>query len=271
MGLTPGHAYTCLGAMESDDGKMKLVKVRNPWGECEYQGPFSDQSKQWDRYPDLKKRAQLENKDDGVFWMRFTDFVKYFDTLTILNIHENWGIVMIPFRLKNDENGKAIILIKIAVGHATSVYVQAVQKDIPDDEVKNWKFCVLRSDSGECIGGNQDYTQEKSRWLDTAEMSLVPGCYTVVIDASLRHKDTSSYECVVNIYTQDDTSINGEPIPFDGTTWKPPPRGKHSRNMRQVAPEQQSMKQPEQPPPKLNDQQPPPEPKAVPVPPQPST
>ena len=46
------HAYTILGTMEDkDQGKPKLVKVRNPWGEekKEWKGAWSKNSKELDR------------------------------------------------------------------------------------------------------------------------------------------------------------------------------------------------------------------------------
>ena len=39
-----------LGAaeVEDEDGtKIKLIKLRNPWGRETYKGPFSDMSKKW--------------------------------------------------------------------------------------------------------------------------------------------------------------------------------------------------------------------------------
>lgn len=45
FGIACSHAYTTLGCMELDVGGgeiVKLVKVRNPWGEEQYYGPWSD-------------------------------------------------------------------------------------------------------------------------------------------------------------------------------------------------------------------------------------
>ena len=57
-GLPGGHAYTVLGAAELklDDGSViELVKMRNPWGNEAYTGPWSDSDSVWtDGY-----RAQL--------------------------------------------------------------------------------------------------------------------------------------------------------------------------------------------------------------------
>jgi len=46
QGLITGHAYSILKLVQSSDGK-KLVQVRNPWGEHEWKGDYSDDSSLW--------------------------------------------------------------------------------------------------------------------------------------------------------------------------------------------------------------------------------
>ena len=46
-GLVPGHAYTVIAAMTLTDGPYagtQLLKIRNPWGNFEWGGAFSDNS-----------------------------------------------------------------------------------------------------------------------------------------------------------------------------------------------------------------------------------
>ena len=46
MGLSPGHAYTVLGVdeLEGSRGKEKVVRLRNPWGNGEWNGDWCDSS-----------------------------------------------------------------------------------------------------------------------------------------------------------------------------------------------------------------------------------
>jgi len=46
-GVVGGHAYAVLRTWESEDGALKLVKLRNPWGDTEWEGDWSDGSKLW--------------------------------------------------------------------------------------------------------------------------------------------------------------------------------------------------------------------------------
>ena len=54
--LTLGHGYTVLYALKIDSGTgpEKVLKLRNPWGNLEYSGDWSDYKSKWTE--DLKKK-----------------------------------------------------------------------------------------------------------------------------------------------------------------------------------------------------------------------
>jgi len=97
-GLVCGHAYSLLqlDEVELDDGSTeRIVKIRNPWAQCEWDGPWCDGSEEWEHVPDEEKeRIDYTNKDDGGFWMCFKDWVDEFEMFTIC---------MLP-RLDPDDN-----------------------------------------------------------------------------------------------------------------------------------------------------------------------
>ncbi|CAJ1395150.1 unnamed protein product [Effrenium voratum] len=94
-GLIKGHAYTVLSAYSSEGGKVKLVKVRNPWGnEAEWEGDWSDKSEMWDKYPDIAKAVRFEAKDDGTFWISWKDFKYYLGCVEIVRFFPgSWRIM----------------------------------------------------------------------------------------------------------------------------------------------------------------------------------
>jgi Calpain family cysteine protease len=67
-GLIGGHAYSVLRAVEYE-GK-RFVVIRNPWGNSEWTGPWSDGSKEWtaDSLP-LLKALDHSFGNDGEFVM----------------------------------------------------------------------------------------------------------------------------------------------------------------------------------------------------------
>ena len=65
-GIVLGHAYALLDAKEVTDSrgrKDRIVKVRNPWGEWEWDGDWGDNSDRWT--PELKRELGVQIRDDG--------------------------------------------------------------------------------------------------------------------------------------------------------------------------------------------------------------
>uniref|UniRef100_A0A665WYQ3 Calpain-1 catalytic subunit n=1 Tax=Echeneis naucrates TaxID=173247 RepID=A0A665WYQ3_ECHNA len=83
--LVKGHAYS-VTAVVYRGNMTKLVRIRNPWGEVEWTGAWSDNSKEWDSV-DRSVRGRLQNRsEDGEFWMSFSDFLREFSRLEICNL-----------------------------------------------------------------------------------------------------------------------------------------------------------------------------------------
>uniref|UniRef100_A0A8B9F7N1 Calpain 8 n=1 Tax=Amazona collaria TaxID=241587 RepID=A0A8B9F7N1_9PSIT len=85
--LVKGHAYSVTGAEEVSQGRLeKLVRLRNPWGEVEWTGAWSDNAPEWNYIDPKQKQALDKQVDDGEFWMAFSDFQRQFTRLDICNL-----------------------------------------------------------------------------------------------------------------------------------------------------------------------------------------
>ncbi|XP_034407833.1 calpain-2 catalytic subunit-like [Cyclopterus lumpus] len=86
--LVKGHAYSVTGAEEVRfrGRPVQLVRIRNPWGQVEWTGPWSDGSSEWKHVGEDQKSKLNHVADDGEFWMSYSDFIKQFSTLEICNL-----------------------------------------------------------------------------------------------------------------------------------------------------------------------------------------
>uniref|UniRef100_A0A8C2F6F1 Calpain 5a n=1 Tax=Cyprinus carpio TaxID=7962 RepID=A0A8C2F6F1_CYPCA len=108
-GLVKGHAYAVTDVRKVRLGtgllaffkseKLSMIRMRNPWGEREWNGAWSDSSEEWKRVSKgERERLGVTVEDDGEFWMDFEDFCKYFTDLILcrmintsyLSIHKTW-------------------------------------------------------------------------------------------------------------------------------------------------------------------------------------
>ena len=86
VGLIANHTFTLVSAMEGTVGgqEERLMKLYNPFGEGEWNGDWSDYSNKWT--DEAKKAFPMYDgvqKDDGVFWIDFENYCKYFPVTTI--------------------------------------------------------------------------------------------------------------------------------------------------------------------------------------------
>ena len=90
-GLIMGHAYSLLAAAKvtgSDGQEYRLVQLRNPWGEGEWNGAFSDDSHLWTEQ--AKKKVTFSKGDDGLFWMPIEDFCAHYVEVGIAKVYANF-------------------------------------------------------------------------------------------------------------------------------------------------------------------------------------
>lgn len=103
-GLSGNHAYSLLAAYEiggngyqkylvprenSNPSNERIVKMRNPWGKGEWTGAWSDEdNRNWT--PQMRQLLNHPDVDDGVFFMPFDDFLKYFHDYQLCYYNDNY-------------------------------------------------------------------------------------------------------------------------------------------------------------------------------------
>lgn len=75
LGVISGHAYSFITAKEfmHDNKLVRLCMLRNPWGQGEWTGDWSDKSPLWTDA--LRKEIGCNDADDGTFHIPFEDYL----------------------------------------------------------------------------------------------------------------------------------------------------------------------------------------------------
>ncbi|XP_056139950.1 calpain-3 [Lampris incognitus] len=96
MGIVFRHAYSLTGAekVRTKYGTVDLVRINNPWGNTEWEGPWSDHdSPEWDKVsPAEQQRLDRVSREDGEFWMSVSDFRQNFETLEMCHLSDTLSL-----------------------------------------------------------------------------------------------------------------------------------------------------------------------------------
>ncbi|KAG0652363.1 Calpain-type cysteine protease DEK1 [Hyphodiscus hymeniophilus] len=179
QGIEDGHAYSVLRAVEYEG--VRLLMVKNPWGETEWNGKWSDGSKEWT--PDAIKKLDYKFGNDGIFWMPFDDFLERFVQFwrTRLFSHEwlvsqHWTTVQVPW--SGDYNDTSF---EFAIAESTHTVIVLSQLDsryfmgLSGQYAFTMAFRVHRSDETEYIVRGYSSGDRSA----VAEVALEKGKYEV--------------------------------------------------------------------------------------------
>jgi hypothetical protein len=135
LGLSPGHAYTLVGAKEAkyQGETLKLVLLRNPHGvftgiNTEWTGPWSDSDSRWNK--ELNEMFHHSNKEDGCFWMDFFDFFHHYEDTFFCDILYDGKLTY--FKYKQEDT--------IFQPNVISFHVEQEQKMIVSVFRDTWRF-----------------------------------------------------------------------------------------------------------------------------------
>ena len=177
------HAYSIMEAREIKG--QRLVKLRNPWGEGEWKGAWSDGSEQWT--PEWMTLLNHRFGDDGMFWISYQDLLRRYQSFhrTRLfgpdwRITQQWTEIDVPWSADYNSTKFSITLTKrspivIVLSQLDDRYFQGLQgqytfqlhfrleKDGEDDYI---------------VRSHGNYSMSRSVSTD---LELDPGTYSVLM------------------------------------------------------------------------------------------
>lgn len=229
IGIAGSHAYSLLGVFELENkgGQYKLlskdednrgknierlVKLRNPWGKGEWNGDWNDNSHLWNE--ELKSALEFINRDDGMFFMTFTDFCQYYSDVQICYFHDNYKYSAL--RVESEVNEPIYLKFKLAIPGIYYLSInQKSKRKFP--KTQGYKYSEISFLTGRIDGTDITYVgggmiADKENWI---EVDLKSGKYVTMIKTCWTSfvKDFS-----FSIYGPDKTSIKkvtGDILPKD--------------------------------------------------------
>ena len=192
-GLVGSHAYSVLSAhnVQSHGRQIQLVKLRNPWGGTEWQGDWGDNSHLWT--PELKAQLHFQNIDDGIFFMDFNDFKKYFTDFQACYYYENYKYSCIKHRVAY--NQPAYFEMKVTTPGDYYITVnQESKRKYPSES--GYKYSIVQLVIGKQAnnGGYEYYGSASKAWKEMwTKTTLTPGTYVVYVAIDWYQKNSRMF------------------------------------------------------------------------------
>ena len=127
-GLVQSHAYTLIDAKKWVQRHIYLLKLRNPWGEGEWTGKWSDNSPFW--IEEYRKYFGYKKENDGIFWIDIYDYLQNFDATYICYIL--YGAIVKNFYFEYQSYFKKPVIFNMRVRQKSKMSVSVL--------FKGWRF-----------------------------------------------------------------------------------------------------------------------------------
>lgn len=183
IGLRPRHAYSVLDVQDIDG--LRLVRLRNPWGHFSWKGDWSDDSELWNSF--LKEKLLPHGADDGLFWMSFSDMLKYFDSIDVCKVRPDWNEIRLEGVFPPYADKEHFALVTVTVTEPTEVELTLFQENHRNAKrfgSSQLDLCavIYRASnlSSSKIGSLVKHSRRQVKGFVGFHVMLEPGVYTII-------------------------------------------------------------------------------------------
>ena len=207
QGISEQHAYSIMDAVELKG--QRLVKLRNPWGRKEWDGKWSDGSKEWTA--EWMQLLKHEFGNDGIFWISYEDLLKkyqHFDRTRIFgpewHITQQWTSVHVPWSADYHRTRFSLNLQKespvvIVLSQLDETYFAGLEGSYSFD----LQFRVEKDGDDEndyLVRSHGNYAMNRSVSTD---ITLEAGTYSILMKITARPNNNSDIDDALPNYAED--------------------------------------------------------------------